>query len=423
MNQHIKNNEYDWIIVGAGIAGISIAEILCRDDKKVLLIDKNDQIASETSKVFHEWLHTGALYSLVPDSLFTTRYLLGAMDDLFKYYSDFEQMNLSQTENGISIDKNGWFNQDNIEYRYKVRKFNPIWMALVSRSANVVNLIKKHDWLRRNAGGSEYSSSKLKMKYSFNLIADQLRCKDNFYSVISPDLTMNSRVLISDLLKSAINNGLEIKTSEEVSNIIEDSSGKVVLETLTNRFQSKKIVICSPDVISDKFNIPITTGYAPMAVVENVPKNEKSFVELDYYTKTCINLLKKENGVGLAGGITVNNKEDIKPYLDYVIKEHKKRNPEIKVIDDYVGLKRELVQDRQKRNYLYHINQHSSNIWSVVLGKFTLAFSMAPEFFRKVYGKNPDDPKNMDKDFNVDLNFLSKTSWKEIVDYNNKEKI
>ena len=152
-----------------------------------------------------------------------------------------------------------------------------------------------------------------------------------------------------------------------------------------------------------------------MAVVENVPEHASSFVELDYYTKRCINLLKKDNGIGLAGGITLNNQKDIKPYLDYVIKEHKVRNPSIKVIDDYVGLKRELVQKKQERNYLYHINQHEAKIWSVVLGKFTLAFSMAPEFFRRVYHRNP--AKMLNENFkNEDLNIISKTSWQEIVD-------
>ena len=187
------------------------------------------------------------------------------------------------------------------------------------------------------------------------------------------------------------------------------------METTGRSYQAKSVVICSPDVLSEKFNIPITTGYAPMAVVENIPEEEKIFVELDYYTKSCANLLKKGDGIGLASGITVNSEKEIRPYLNYVIKEHKKRNPGIKVLDDYVGLKRELVQNKEKRNYLYHINQHDPKIWSVVLGKFTLAFSMAPEFFRRVYHTNPTQVCSQDIT-DLESNILSKTSWKEIVD-------
>jgi len=412
----MSEQKYDWIIVGGGIAGISISEILCRQGKSVLLIEKNEQIASETSKLFHEWLHTGALYSLVPDNLNTTRYLLGAMDDLFEYYSNFTKMNLAKSESGILIEGGenlGWFNKDYIEYRYKVRKLNPMWMTLVSRSVNVSNLINNHDWLRRNAGGSEYSSSKIRLKYSFDHIYKQLISSENFFSVDSPDFTMNSRILLADLISSARLGGLDIITSEPVENINETSSG-VFVATSGNQYKADNIVICSPDVISKQFDIPIVTGYAPMAVVENIPEKEKSFVELDYHTKSCINLLRKGNGIGLAGGITVKSEAEIKLYLDYIIAEHKKRNPGIVVIDDYVGLKRELVQKREKRNYLYHINQHTSRMWSVVLGKFTLAFSMAPEFYRRVYNKNPITTVNQENG-NIESDLISKTTWQEIV--------
>lgn len=72
----MAEQKYDWVIAGGGISGIAIAELLCRDGMSVLLLEKNRQLVSETSKVFHEWMHSGALYSLVPDNLLTLRYLL-----------------------------------------------------------------------------------------------------------------------------------------------------------------------------------------------------------------------------------------------------------------------------------------------------------------------------------------------------------
>jgi hypothetical protein len=33
--------------------------------------------------------------------------------------------------------------------------------------------------------------------------------------------------------------------------------------------------------------------------------------------------------------------------------------------------------------------QTDQNVWSIIPGKFTLGFSLAPEFFRKIYNKNP----------------------------------
>ena len=94
---------YDWIVVGGGISGISLGEILARNGKSVLLLEKNKTLAGETTKVFHEWLHSGALYALIPDKLFTTRYLLGALDDLMEYYGSFPNMNLRFTNKGLEF--------------------------------------------------------------------------------------------------------------------------------------------------------------------------------------------------------------------------------------------------------------------------------------------------------------------------------
>ena len=174
-------------------------------------------------------------------------------------------------------------------------------------------------------------------------------------------------------------------------------------------------MVTSPDAISEFMGVPIKEGFAPMAIVENVPEEEKSFVELDYYINKCINLLKKKDGIGQAGGITLNKEHKVKNYLEYVIQEHKKRNPSIKLIDTYVGIKKELVQKKEERNYLYHINQNSSKIWSVVLGKFTLAFSMAPEFYRRNYFENPSKEVLTREEQSTDAS-LSKTAWQEIVD-------
>ena len=72
-----------------------------------------------------------------------------------------------------------------------------------------------------------------------------------------------------------------------------------------------------------------------------------------------------------------------------MIDEHKKLNPEIKVLKKYVGEKNEVSLNNKNRNYLFHINSVTKyeNVWSVIPGKFTLAFSLAPEFYRIIYKK------------------------------------
>tara|TARA_Y100000022_G_C13244339_1_gene374015 strand:- start:406 stop:1644 length:1239 start_codon:yes stop_codon:yes gene_type:complete len=404
-------SSYDWIVIGGGISGIAIAEILTRENKSVLLLEKNSELASETSKDFHEWVHSGALYTLVPDNLLTLRYLLGATDDLIEYYSSFPKMNLLAGENGINIKKRGWFNNDRIEFRYKAHKLNPVWLSMVSRSISIIELLKKHDWLRRRAG-SEYGSSKVKTSYRFSKIVELLNNKENFYSIESPDFTMNSRELLKDILLNATNNGLEYFLNTEVKSV-KELENCVQVSGNGNNYLSKNVVITSPDAISKFYKIPIKESYAPMSIVEGVRDNEGSFVELDYYVKKCINLLKKDNGIGQIGGITLQKMSQVESYHNYLISEHQKRNPNLKVLDSYVGIKKELVSNTQDRNYLYHINQNSSNVYSVILGKFTLAFSMAPEFYRRIYKKNPKKYFEFKNDIEHQ-SVVSNSAWQEI---------
>ena len=97
-----------------------------------------------------------------------------------------------------------------------------------------------------------------------------------------------------------------------------------------------------------------------------------------------------------------------------MINEHKKANPKIEVLQKYVGIKNEIISKGETRNYIFHINQekNNKNIWSVIPGKFTLAFSIAPEFYRLVYKKNPKKFFDISGNENV-TNLVEETVWGE----------
>ena len=387
--------KFDWIVVGGGIAGISISEILTREGYSVALIEKNKKLASVATKEFHEWVHTGSLYTLMKDEMKTLKYILGSLDDILEFYSSFPNMNLQPTENGLKIierEKN-WFNQNyiNFKYRLKNRKFILTWIYSIARSVALIEGIRQHDWLRRRAGILESVTA----RYYLPILKNFLKIfssNKKFFQIESTDFTTNSRLLLEDLVGNSIANGLEIFTDNELQGVSSDNN-VITARTDKEIIVGEKMAICTGGGLEKFTNIKLKRSYAPIAVVKNVPPATKSFVELDYFKNKCINIVTKGSSYGMIGGISLSKKEDVEKYFDYMIEEHKKLNSDIEVLQKYVGIKNEILNksDGEDRNYLFHINESDKfkNVWSIIPGKFTLAFSLAPEFFRKIYKKNP----------------------------------
>ena len=409
---------FDWIIVGGGIAGISLSEILTREGHSVALIEKKNKLASVTTREFHEWFHTGSLYTLLKDDMKTLKYVLGSLDDLLEFYSSFPKMNLKPTEQGLKItdDDKGWFspNYINFKYRLKNRKLILPWLYAIARSIALIDGIRKHDWLRRRAGILESVTAKYYLPIIKNLIKI-LMDNGKFCHVETTDFTTNSRNLLKDMIAAAAGNGLEIFTNNELLKI-ENSNDNVIANCSNGNFQAKNMAVCLGGEIEKFSDLKINKSYAPIGVVKNINADAKSFVELDCFKKNCINIITKGKSFGLIGGISLPKRDEVKKYFDFVVEEHKKLNPDIKILEKYVSVKNEISQKKENRNYLFHINlsQNYKNVWSVIPGKFTLAFSMAPEFYRIVYKKNPRKFFNAsfnNKDFS---HLIENTVWEEI---------
>ena len=409
---------FDWIVVGGGVAGISLSEILTREGHSVALIEKKNKLASATTREFHEWFHTGSLYTLLKDDMKTLKYILGSLDDLLEFYSSFPKMNLQPTDKGLKITGNnkGWFspNYINFKYRIKNRKLILPWLYAIARSIALIDGIRKHDWLRRRAGILESVTT----EYYFPILKNLLKIvasSNKFYKIETTDFTTNSRDLLKDMIATAEKNGLEIFTKSELLEI-KNSNNNIIANCSNDNFQAKNMVVCLGGEIEKFSDLKINKSYAPIAVVKNIKADTKSFVELDCFKKNCINIVTKGKSFGLIGGISLSKKNEVQKYFDFMINEHKKLNPGIEILEKYIGVKNEIFQKKENRNYLFHINpsRKYKNVWSVIPGKFTLAFSMAPEFYRIVYKKNPRKFFDTSSDSGNFSHLIEETVWGEI---------
>ena len=413
--------KFEWAVIGSGISGIIASEILTREGHSVILIEKNEKLASETTRVFHEWMHAGSLYTLIPDNLKTLKFILGAIDDLIDFYSSYTRMNLLPTEKGIAINggAEGWFVKNNFihfKFRVKGRKFTFPWLIAIARSIFLIDKIKEHDWLRRRAGVLD--SYKYKWKDIIKAFCILINWREKFYTVKTPDFTMNSRLILRDMVATSIAKGLAISKSNEFRGYKKVVGGYHVI-TEKETFFVERIVLCSGENIAKFVDAHVKKSYAPMAIVNNVRSNTKSFVELDYYPKNCINIITKDNGIGLIGGISFNDEAKCKLYIDEVFTKHKLYQPQINKLTEYNGVKSEIIVKGEPRNYLYHIKEIEKDVWMVIPGKFTLGFSIGPEFYRKVYHKNPKKFFSSTIDNSNNENLVANTVWQDALIYSN----
>ena len=404
---------YEWAIIGGGITGIIISEILIREGHSVVLVEKNQKLASETTRDFHEWMHTGSLYTIIPDKLKTLKFLLGAIDDLIEYYSCFKRMNLIPTMSGMKIknQKEAWFEPNYIDFKFRIKNRKALlpWIVIVARSIFLIEKIHKHDWLRRRAGETG-PFKKNRMGEILTIGAKLLNHQKKFKTITTPDFTINSRALLRDILTTAVESGLELSIDNRVIRVETSGRMKIIVGEKEN-FNADNVAVCAGSGAHKFSNVKINSSYAPIAVVSGIPESAKSFVALDYYPTKCINLLTKRSGVGLVGGVSFKNQSKCDSYLDSVVAQQRLLFPDMKVIDRYIGVKSEITFSNEPRSYLYHIVEIGNNIWSIVPGKFSLAFSLAPEFYRRVYYKNPRKFFQTNSDNNKYSDLVAETVW------------
>ena len=60
-------NQYDVVIIGAGVVGCAVARYLSRYDAKILVLEKEEDVCSGTSKANSGIVHAG--YDAVPGTM------------------------------------------------------------------------------------------------------------------------------------------------------------------------------------------------------------------------------------------------------------------------------------------------------------------------------------------------------------------
>ncbi len=442
-------DEFEIVVIGGGIAGLATAEIFSRSGFKVLLVEKNSKLCSETSGLHHEWFHFGSLYSIFLTNQFL-RTMIRGIGDLLVYYQDFEGMNLRINESGklLTVDnENGWFRNDKLQYvitntshpefnlsnyvylseLYKKVAMRILWNMIIKQFIARHNHFYEYDW-RKNCANfhiPNFSLFDCSNEYVSNFSnINEINLNPIFHkSMESYDCPMNAYSIISDLTKNFLSNKGEILT-DVMFEKHQKLSDKVLVKLSNNQsVKTKKLILSSGTHLKNyaeklKLRIiasPLLVAYPAVCSV--------NFVRLTPFVSHTINHIRHNiNGknYSLIGGgyFALGDDEKACKNAEASLSESAKSVfpalDKARLIKTYSGHKTEMSGSLKNRNYLYHIEEIEKDVFVILPAKFSLAFSLAVNAFNKITGRLPEKRIDYDKSLCVS-NYVTLMKHKAIV--------
>tara|TARA_B100000989_G_scaffold298918_1_gene291064 strand:+ start:40229 stop:41548 length:1320 start_codon:yes stop_codon:yes gene_type:complete len=415
---------YDYVIIGGGIAGVSIAEILSRSSGKVCLLEKEKILMSKSSSDQHGWFHIGSLYAFMNNEDYL-KGLIKNTKDIINYYSEFKRLNMFLNSNGnlqFKTNKDGWFRNDNVEYLIASRNnedlitknlfkkvFNIFsWERKIKKFVSRHNKLRNFD-LRKDDSHKEISKSNF-INYSKKEISkpifDEINIDNNqFFSMTGFDKPMRSKIIYTDLFSSFSNNGGATLLKKNYKNINEKDDYCEILFDDKEIIKTKKIIFANgaglKDLIKDVniFESPLLVTYPNILnknIVKLTPNNDNT---INHFMHEYSDKFYSVIGSGLSSKFGDNFKKyEILNNFKKNCKSFFKNFEKAKYKEIYFGKKVEYsIMD--ERNYHYRIFDLSKKQFAVLPGKFSMAFSLAVSIYKKFYNENP--PKIAIEDLNL----------------------
>ena len=379
---------FDFIVVGAGGAGLGAAEALQRSGATVALVEQHRGVCSVASSCNHSWFHTGALYSMFPtDSFFKA--MVANVDVILEHYSQFPNMNLRMRGGLASDGADGWFGNRVLLYglvRPGAQEV-PNWLRLPwlfacrrarSRLAFYnsckpgLSLASQVHWLPRGPGAIERGGE---------FVAQLTSGGQGFWS---SDRTMNTTAIMRDLLGSFLSNGGRLCLGSPALRV---SSNEVIAGDTVLR--ARHVIVAAGHESSRLAGVPTRVVWSPLMVVWPA-LTCLNWVRMSPSMQHTLNHLVHSTGgaaysvVGSALYYSEPSDLNCAAASSILRSRLQKLFPALARHQTavYWGPKTEIVGDSQLRNYQSKILD-VDGLTVVLPGKLTLAFSVAAAICRR----------------------------------------
>ncbi len=421
----MSTSRYDYAVVGGGIAGLAIAEIFARSGRSVVLIERNAQLCQETSASQHGWFHFGSLYSIFPQNQ-VLRTMIGGVENLREYYAGFAGMNIKVTDGGwlcFPQAEAAWFRDEPIEYIVcarndrdfdmghfdGVREYAKKLVSVFTWELAIKQFISRHQrfhkhnwggtipasrWIPR-AGFSDYSREVISKPTHTDINLD----RDTHFRIVGYDRPMRVTAIVTDLVCSFIGSCGRIVAGQEVVQL-EKSGSRIRLHTVRGLTIEARTIIAAAGQLLGRFvdrSNGVKVVSAPLMVAYPAVSS-RNFVRMTPFVEKSVNHLHHQVGgltYSLIGGGVFSDPDDtaaVARARDGLVAMASAVFPklsEAQFVETYLGYKTEFVGQGSKRNYQYVVRNVSDGIYAVTPGKFSLAFSLAVNTFRRITGEAP----------------------------------
>jgi glycine/D-amino acid oxidase-like deaminating enzyme len=382
-------------VLGSGVAGLSLAEILSRNGWKITLVEALPELGGDASRNTQNWLHTGWLYAALPYD----NAMKGCARALRLFRSTYSRVlgpsivNVEASEAGVSYpaSPDGWFAAELVHYLFAVgtsdlsalqrltwrhylelvpfRRLRALGYEVAPQSKPHGALVKLMNRWEGDPGGHE--------KYQV---------------VPSTDARLFTRRILSSLLAllgadTEVITGAEYEVRGEGDRTVVHINGKTHTPDLvilaTGKGAAKQLTAI------DKTNVAlrIKSIRSPIVVLDHA-LDLPNFIRFTPQLPETVNHIK----VPIDGGADVSTigsydyhpvdeAPDIRPFIGRVC--DRIGIPTTAVVGSYYGTKTELTEGLPRR-YNHALEQVNANTYLALAGKFSQFPLLVHEFAEKV---------------------------------------
>jgi len=388
-----SGTSFDFAVVGGGIAGLAIAELLQRSGVSVGLFEKNHALCGEASAEQQGWFHTGALYAALPENFFC-RTMVGNLDDLIDYYSGFPNMNLRIDKHISSTSQQGWFSNRTNFYAYTSLRgvqwhWKLPWAIALYRAKRRMSWFETLDASRSLSHQLGFGGAKPLRYVQHNSQLD-VNLDDVAFVLKSRDRAMDTTLIAEDLLRSFLGTGGTLLNDTKVLSV---EKGQLAAQRGASRgtisYTGRHIIVATGKE-STAFDESARVLISPLLVVAPA-LTDLNFVRMSPHMRDTINHVYHRHGdldYSVMGNAIYYDAREWSDDLRQDVFRHMAQLARrvLGPFDDsraglFFGSKTEVGGSRSMRNYLYKIIDRGAYTLALP-GKFSLCFSLAANVCR-----------------------------------------